>query len=94
MNMSQISGLLRTILTIAGTYLASQGYITAGDAESIVGAVMVLTSIGATTWVNRSSGIVKAASKLEEVKTIAVEKTGPMAKVVAAVDKVKFSATK
>lgn len=94
MNMSQISGLLRTVLTIAGTYLASQGYITAGDAEAIVGAFMVLVSVGSTFYVNRSSGLVKAASKLDEVKTIAVEKTEPMAKVVAAVDKVKFSASK
>jgi hypothetical protein len=49
MNRDQVLGLLRHLLTVAGTYAVAKGWIGAGVAEQVVGALVVLASAGWST---------------------------------------------
>lgn len=53
MNKEQLIGLLRHALTVAGTYAVAKGWIGAGVMEQVVGAVVVLASVGWSTLEKR-----------------------------------------
>lgn len=48
-----ILGIARHVLTAAGSLLVAKGVLDAGTAETAVGAVVTLISVGWSVWENR-----------------------------------------
>lgn len=72
-NQEQTLSLVRTLLQIIGASVVTNGYMTGGQWEALVGAVL---TIGVTVWgiwVRRNTGLVEAAAAVPEVQKIVTD---------------------
>lgn len=53
MNMDQIEGIVRHILTVAGTALVAKGVIDASTLAAAAGALATLVAVGWSVWAKR-----------------------------------------
>lgn len=51
----ELAGILRHILTVAGTALVAKGYVDSGQLELIVGAVVTVLSVALSVFSKRKS---------------------------------------
>lgn len=63
-NWSQLSGAVDRVLLITLSYFVGKGYISQGDATTLVGGLVAIIGVGYSMYVNRPTNLVKQAASV------------------------------
>lgn len=70
MNFEQVMSIVRQIMLVIGGSLVTKGVIDNGTLQTMVGAVIALTSSGWAIYTRRNTGLIASAAEVKSVQQI------------------------